>query len=53
MRDEKEILKMIEILENIRSTDVDIKRKVELQIDILKWVLGEPLGEGVITLADS
>lgn len=53
MRTETEILKMIEILEGINSIDENVKRKIKLQIDILRWVLGESLGERAVTLADS
>jgi len=41
MKTEKDIRRMIEILEKTKIPTEDDKNKVKIQIDILKWVLGE------------
>lgn len=43
MKSEKEIRRMIEILEKTKIPSEDDRSKVKIQVDILKWVLGEPI----------
>lgn len=43
MKTEEEIRRMIEILEKTKIPVDGDRNKVKIQIDILKWVLGEPV----------
>lgn len=43
MKTEKEIKRMIEILKNTKIPSEEDRNKVKIQIDILRWVLGEPV----------
>lgn len=43
MKTEKEIRRMIEILEKTKIPSEEDRNKVKIQVDILKWVLGEPV----------
>lgn len=45
MKSEKEIRRMLEILENTKIPVEEDKDKVKIQMDILRWVLGEPVNE--------
>jgi len=45
MKSEKEIRRMLEILENTKIPMDEDKDKVKIQMDILRWVLGEPMNE--------
>ena len=43
MKTEKEIRRMLEILENTKIPADEDREKVKIQMDILKWVLGETM----------
>ena len=45
MKSEKEIRRMLEILENTKIPVEEDREKVKIQMDILRWVLGEPMNE--------
>lgn len=45
MKSEKEIRRMLEILENTKIPMEEDREKVKIQMDILRWVLGEPMNE--------